>query len=463
VEGAIGSEVRHQFGQREINRMSLKTLSIVSLLLTASLVSYSASGKFIQQGEKLVGTGGSISTAQGRSTALSADGNTAIVGGPNDSPYGAAWIFVRDADGAWRQQGNKLVGGGAVGNSQQGNSVSLSADGNTAIVGGWTDNSGAGAAWIFTRQSGVWTQQGPKLVANDASLQSWQGFSVALSGDGNTAIVGGPIEPENGASWIYTRSGGVWTQQGSKLVGNGGFEIGAEQGYSVALSGNGDTAIVGSPGGRSHGAGWVFTRSGTTWAQQGGPLFGTGDSANTQGISASLSSDGNTVILGDLLDGALTGAAWVFVRSASVWTQQGPKLVGAGGVGIQQQATSVSVSGDGNILFIGGPFDDSNNGAAWVFARTGGVWTQQGNKLVGTGSGVSGGASQGTSVAISADGTTALVGADSDNGAGATWVYVTQSVGAPLLVPALGWSGIFALSGLIFILSLKSARRFSVK
>src|SRR5450755_4446897 len=101
VEGAIGSEVRHQFGQREINRMSLKTLSIVSLLLTASLVSYSASGKFIQQGEKLVGTGGSISTAQGRSTALSADGNTAIVGGPNDSPYGAAWIFVRDADGAW--------------------------------------------------------------------------------------------------------------------------------------------------------------------------------------------------------------------------------------------------------------------------------------------------------------------------------------------------------------------------
>ena len=72
-----------------------------------------------------------------------------------------------------------------------------------------------------------------------------QGFSVALSGDGNTAIVGGPGDNvQLGAAWVYTRSGGVWTQQGSKLVGTGAVGS-AHQGISVALSADGNTAIVG--------------------------------------------------------------------------------------------------------------------------------------------------------------------------------------------------------------------------
>src|SRR5262245_28172708 len=89
------------------------------------------------------------------------------------------------------QQGPKLVGSGS-GQSNQGISVALSADGNTAIVGGLTDSGIVGAAWVFTRSGGEWTQQGPKLVANDAvGPQSQQGSAVALSADGNTAIVGG--------------------------------------------------------------------------------------------------------------------------------------------------------------------------------------------------------------------------------------------------------------------------------
>jgi hypothetical protein len=62
------------------------------------------------------------------------------------------------------QQGAKLVGAGAVGSANQGQSVTLSADGNTAIVGGPIDNSLAGAAWVYTRSGGVWSQQGGKLV-----------------------------------------------------------------------------------------------------------------------------------------------------------------------------------------------------------------------------------------------------------------------------------------------------------
>src|SRR2546421_310461 len=83
------------------------------------------------------------------------------------------------------QDGPKLVGSGAVGSAQQGHSVALSADGNTAIVGGNADNGNAGAAWVFTRSGGVWSQQGAKLVGTGAVGAANQGISVALSGDGN--------------------------------------------------------------------------------------------------------------------------------------------------------------------------------------------------------------------------------------------------------------------------------------
>jgi hypothetical protein len=133
----------------------------------------------------------------------------------------------------------------AVGAAQQGDSIALSADGNTAVVGGFADNSYTGAAWVFIRNNGVWAQQGHNLVANEAIGAGLQGYCVALSADGNTAIVGAPHDNADiGAARVYTRSGGAWAQQGSKLVGAGA--VGAtEQGWSAALSADGNTAIVG--------------------------------------------------------------------------------------------------------------------------------------------------------------------------------------------------------------------------
>jgi Divergent InlB B-repeat domain len=107
--------------------------------------------QFSQQGPKLLGTGTVGLAEQGWSVALSADGNTAIVGGNSDnSNVGAVWVYTR-GNGVWAQEGNKLVGTGAVGNARQGFSVALSGDGNTALVGGVTDNSGTGAAWVFVQ------------------------------------------------------------------------------------------------------------------------------------------------------------------------------------------------------------------------------------------------------------------------------------------------------------------------
>ncbi len=377
-----------------------------------------------QQGNKLVGTGNIGSAQQGFSVSISADGNTAIVGGSADnSNIGAAWIFTR-SEGVWTQQGNKLVGTGNVGAAQQGRSVSISADGNTAIVGGSADNTNQGAAWIFTRSGSTWTQQGSKLVGTGNTGAAQQGISVSISADGNTAIVGGRGDNTNqGAAWIYRRSGSTWTQQGSKLVGTGNTGA-AQQGVSVSISADGNTAIVGgSADNTNQGAAWIFTRSGSTWTQQGSKLVGTGNSGPAQqGVSVSISADGNTAIVGGSSDNTNQGAAWIFTRSGGVWTQQGNKLGGAGNTGPAQQGTSVSLSADGNTALIGGIGDNTNQGAAWLFTRSGGIWSQQGSKLLGIGN--VGAARQGQSLSISADGNNAVIGGFGDNGnAGAAWSF----------------------------------------
>ena len=189
-------------------------------------------------------------------------------------------LLLAPAQAQFSQQGPKLVGTGAVFVAEQGVSVSLSGDGNTAIVGGFDDNNEVGAAWVYTRSGAVWTQQGAKLLGTGAigPYGGAQGISVSLSGDGNTAIVGGYADNNLlGAAWVYTRSAGVWSQQ-AKLVGTGAVG-GAEQGISVSLSGDGNTAIVGGPNDDElAGAAWVFAK----------PVFaGTPGKANCHGKSVS--------------------------------------------------------------------------------------------------------------------------------------------------------------------------------
>ena len=384
----------------------------------------------IQQGEKMLGTGNTGAAFQGYSVALSADGNTAIVGGMgDDNNKGAAWIYTHSA-GVWTQQGGKLIGTGGSSDARQGFSVSLSADGNTAIVGGSFDYFGTGAAWVWTRSGSNWTQQGSKLVGTGSQSDTYQGSSVSLSADGNTAMVGGYNDNSGfGAAWIWIRSAGVWAQQGSKLVGTGNTGP-ANQGQSVSLSADGNTAIVGGPNDNSgQGANWIFTRSGTNWSEQA-KLVGTSNTgAANQGQSVSLSADGNTVMAGGFNDNSGIGAAWVWTRSGSNWSEQA-KLIGTGNTGASNQGKSVSLTADGNTAMVGGPNDNSGQGANWIFTRSGSTWTQQGSKLVGTGN--TDAAKQGQSVSLSADGNTSIFGGHFDNNyQGATWVF------RPCIIPVI--------------------------
>jgi hypothetical protein len=462
----------------QVLRFIARIAAATMLVVVPFVLPAPALAQFNQQRHKLVGTGAAGAAGQGTSVALSADGNTVIVGGQVDnSGAGAAWVFTRNPNGVWSQQGLKLVGTGAAGAAGQGVSVALSADGNTAVVGGLFDNSNAGAVWVFARNtSGGWHQRGQKLVGTGAAGIAQQGRSVALSADGNTVIVGGQADNSFiGAAWVFNRNtNGVWHQRGQKLVGTGAVGP-AAQGASVALSADGNTAIVGGPFDASNtGAAWVFNRNTNgVWRQRGQKLVGTGAAgASLQGTSVALSADGNTAIVGGPVDDSNIGAAWVFNRNTNgVWHQQGHKLVGTGAAGVAVQGISVALSADGNTAIVGGPSDDSNAGAAWVFNRnTNGVWQQRGHKLVGTGA--AGAARQGTSVALSGDGNTAVAGGNADNSdAGAAWVFVARPVITnvlPLSGPVRGGTAVLImgrnLTGTTAVnFGLSAARSFRVR
>jgi hypothetical protein len=387
----------------------------------------------------------------GVSVALSADGKTALVGGHTDGGgSGAAWVFTRSG-ATWTQQGAKLTPSDESGEGDFGFRVALSADGNTALIGGLGDRGGDGAAWVFKRSGTTWTQQGAKLTPSDESGASDFGWSVALSSDGDTALISGPSDAtrcglefcHRGAAWVFTRSGTTWSQQGAKLTPSDGSGS-SEFGQSVALSPQGDTALVGGPNDGEvrcgppgqvvaicfPGAAWVFTRSGTTWTQQGAKLTPSDESGGSEfGSSVALSSHGDTALVGGPSDGAFAclfcrGAAWVFTRSGTTWSQQGAKLIPSDESGLGGFGRSVALSSDGDTALVGGPSDHSNNGAAWIFTRSGTTWTQGGAKL--TSSDESGEGDLGVSVALSSDGGTSLVGDLSEaHGVGAAWAFLS--------------------------------------
>ena len=145
---------------------------------------------------------------------------------------GAAWVFTR-AGTTWSEQ-SKLVGSDSAG-AAVGSSVALSSDGTTALLGGPNDNAQDGAAWVLTRSGASWGEQA-KLVATDATGSAYLGWSVALSGDGSRAWLGGPGDDRDvGAAWQFGIGGnGHWNQQAPKFVGPGATGT-ALQGLSVAV------------------------------------------------------------------------------------------------------------------------------------------------------------------------------------------------------------------------------------
>jgi len=366
---------------------------------------------FFPQSEvaKLVASDAQANDNFGGSVAVS--GDTAVIGAYSEatggSDAGAAYVFTRSG-GAWTQQA-KLLASDAQANDYFGYSVAVSGD--TAVIGAYAEDTGgstAGAAYVFTRTGGSWTQQA-KLMASDAQASDFFGASVAVSGD--TAVIGAYREATGGstagAAYVFTRTGGSWTQQAKLLASDA--QANDYFGYSVAVSG--DTAVIGAyaedTGGSTAGAAYVFTRTGGSWTQQAKLMASDAQASDFFGASVAVS--GDTAVIGayrEATGGSTAGAAYVFTRTGGSWTQQA-KLMASDAQGNDFFGASVAVSGDTAV--IGAYSEDtggSDAGAVYVFTRSGGAWTQQAKLLA---SDAQSSDQFGFSVAVSGD--TAVIGA----------------------------------------------------
>ena len=340
-----------------------------------------------------------------------------------------------------------------------GNAVAISADGNTVLVGAPHESSAArgingnagdnslyasGAAYVFVRAGDAWVQQA-YVKASNAGQSDLFGMNVALSADGNTMAVSAPWErsaatgvngdqnddslPQAGAVYVFARSGGSWRQQAYVKASNTGRRgnDGDQFGSSLALSGDGNTIAIGATtedsaatgiGGdqtddsaQSAGAVYVFARTGNSWAQQAYVKGSNTEAGDLFGYDVSLSDDGNTLVAagydedgpgrgvnGDQGNGVNgSGAIYVFNRTGTDWRQEA-YLKGSRSEGNDALGFSVAISGDGSTIvagagdescLVGGinpqgcdmdkPEDASGGtaGAAYVWVRSGDTWTEQ--------------------------------------------------------------------------------------
>lgn len=446
-------------------------------------VALSADGKTLAVGARLEG-----SDIRGVRHGAFADNNLAV-------NSGAVYIFVRGESG-WVQQAFLKAANADTGD-QFGVALAISADGNTVVVGSRNEDGGqagvhatqppednsaadAGAAYVFVRNAGIWTQQA-YIKASNAEADDSFGSEVALSADGNTLAVSAPLEdgdgtgvvhgavtdnnlrPNSGAVYLFHRANGAWTQQAYGKAWNA--EMNDAIGWSLALSGNGDVLAVGAAGEDSNftgvrtapfgdnnlspdsGAVYLFTRTAATWSQQAHLKGHAVANIQAFGTGVALSDDGTTLVVGahnETSDhkgvfttgpaintaGHQSGAVYVFTSNAGGWSQQAFIKASNSAPG-DHFGDAVALSGDGNTLVVGAHwqtgtlsgittgtnFGDATGpdsmGAAYVFRRTGGSWAQQAYLKA---SNNTDDFQFGTSVAVSGDGRTTAVGAILEDG-----------------------------------------------
>ncbi|MGF1465442.1 MAG: hypothetical protein ACFCGT_04845 [Sandaracinaceae bacterium] len=364
----------------------------------------------------------------GRAVALSADGRRAILGTTFDRTEagfraGSARVFVRDGSG-WREEA-VLVPVDAEANDRFGASVALSGDGSRALVGAFMDGRDEGAclggsARVFVRSSaGAWQEEG---TLEGSCGQD--GRSVALSRDASRALVGAPFgrvgDGSPGYARVFRREGTAW-QLEATLVLSG--DLSSWAGQAVALSGDGTRALVGSfrhaGAGADAGAARVFVRSGTTWSEEADLVASGLEATDELGVAVALDADGTRAVVGARSDdtdtGINVGTARVFVRSGTAWTEEAV-LEGEDVSASAELGDAVAIDADGTRTLIGARYDrtEAGEGAGTVrlFARTGTTWTEE--AVVGAA-----GAQPldwfGSGVSLSRDGSVWLVGAQGDD------------------------------------------------
>ena len=395
--------------------------------------------------------------------AVAVTSDTVVIGAPyedsssmgvNSTPdegaldAGAAYVFARSGT-TWSQQA--YLKPASVGDSQAGDNFgySVSISGDTVAIGAPFEDSsslgvnslpdegssGAGAAYVFVREGTTWSQQAYLKPASVGTRQAGDSFGEAVAVSGEVLVVGANFEDSSttginnlanesavnaGAAYVFARNGTIWTQQATlKPAAIGTTQVGDQFGFKVAVSG--DTVVIGAVGedsdttginskpnenGNRSGAAYVYVRDGTTWSQQAylkPAAVGTTQFQDQFGFSVKVS--GDTVVIGAPFEDSSVlgpnntpdegapdaGAAYVFTRSGTTWSQQAYLKPAAVGATQEDDLFGVSVDVSGDTVVVGALFEDggstainsspdegaSASGAAYVFVRSGSTWNQQ--------------------------------------------------------------------------------------
>ena len=389
---------------------------------------------------KLTAFGAAAGDEFGISVAV--DGDTILVGAhQNDSNKGAAYIFTRfrgvwgnaPVSGNHRVETAKLVAADGAANDEFGISVAL--DGDTIVVGAHQSDSKKGAAYVFTKVSGIWGQRA-KLTASDAAANDEFGIAVAV--DGDTIVVGAHQNDSNkGAAYVFTKpesDGWADATETAKLTASDAA-ANDELGISVAV--HGETIVVGAHQSDSNkGAAYVFTKPGSGgWADATETAKLTAsDGAASDELGISVAVDGDTVVLGahkyDVDDNGTSipnaGAAYVFTKPVNGWATSTSTANLIASDAARGDEFGISVAIDDDTVVVGAYLDDDNgdnSGSAYVFTRDSNGWSQK-TKLTGPSRGK--GYWLGHSVAVV--GNTVIAGADKSNisgpDSGAVYLWV---------------------------------------
>lgn len=469
------------------------------------------------------GCGGELDGHAGVGLAMSADGTTIAVASPHDasgakgingdekdeSMHGAGAVYVFARQGATLTQQAFIKASNPGPGDEFGHYVALSADGNTLAVSAYYESSNtkgingnqddesipqAGAVYIFTRTGTTWTQQayikasntGEAGTADEFGNGDQFGFSISLSGDGNTLAVGAIAEDSNawgtngnqldnsfasaGAVYVFTRGGTAWTQQAYlKSLNNGPGDL---YGYTLSLNFDGNTLAVGAYDERgssreingamdrkagASGAVFIWQRQGTFWTHEAYLKSPINEAGDQFGQHVQLSDDGNLLAVSTLDEDCLatginpkgpctsdreadisTGSVDTFVRKGSTWAHE--TMFKAPNTGKQDwYGARFALSGDGNTLVITAALEDSpakgiddvrrmnddsatEAGAAFMYTRRGNTWVY--NHYI-KGSNTKEFDEFGSSIALSRDGKVLLVSARGED-SGATGLNGNQ-------------------------------------
>jgi hypothetical protein len=261
-------------------------------------------------------------------------------------------VYPVSIDPVFSQQ-QKLTASDGAADDQFGFSVAIS--GETIVVGAFQDNVGGnafqGSAYVFVREGAVWSEQ-QKVTASDGEFGDQFGVSVAISGE--TIVVGaqgdnGAVGPASnqGSAYVFVRTDAVWAQQ-QKLTASDGT---ADDFFGVSVAISGETIVVGAfsddvGANVRQGSAYVFVRAGAAWSEQ--QRLTASDGASNDSFGKSVAIDGETVVVGArsaTVTHDAEGAAYVFLRAGTVWSEQ-QKLTASNGGGVIAFGSSVGISGE---------------------------------------------------------------------------------------------------------------------